>query len=293
MKGWVKFHREILDSDLWNDVTTFRLFTYLLLKVSHQDGVKINGLEVNHGQWIRSYRKLAQDLAYKEGRGLKEYSLKTISKCVNKLVKSGSVSIQETEQGTLFTIVNYAIYQDFSEDEERTGNGIGKEEETNGKRTVNKNKNANNAKNAQQEEDIKPSCRKSKTFDEESIPFQLSLRLFENIRKNNTEFKEPNLQKWSDDFRLMMERDKRTEEQITYLIDWCQQDSFWKGNILSPSKLRKQYDQLVIKIKAEKQKKRKSVHDIPLERPSSWEEPPELTEEEYRQMKKWEEELPY
>lgn len=84
-------------------------------------------------------------------KGLKEYSLKTISKCVNKLVKADRVTIQETEQGTLFTIVNYAKYQDEIEGILETGNAIGKEPETKGKRTVNKNKNANNAKNAKEE----------------------------------------------------------------------------------------------------------------------------------------------
>lgn len=151
MQGWIKLHREILDSDLWNDVTTFRLFSYLLLRASHKDGVKIQGLEINRGQWVRSYRKLAQDLAYKEGRGLKEYSLKTITKCVNKLVRFERVTIQETKQGTLFTIVNYAKYQDETDIKPETVNGTGNEQETNGKRTVNKNKNAiKNTKNAQE-----------------------------------------------------------------------------------------------------------------------------------------------
>lgn len=91
------------------------------------------------------------------------------------------------------------------------------------------------------------SRRKSKIYDEQSVHYQLALRLFNRIRENNPDFKEPNLQKWADDIRLMMERDKRTEQQIAYLIDWCQQDSFWKANILSPAKLRKQFDHLVIK----------------------------------------------
>lgn len=117
------------------------------------------------------------------------------------------------------------------------------------------NKNDKELKN--EKEDINTSCCRSKTYDEESVPFQLSLRLLHNIRKNNEEFKEPDLQKWSNDIRLMMDKDNRSEEQIRYLIDWCQQDSFWKANILSPSKLRKQYDQLVARIKSEKQMKRK------------------------------------
>lgn len=137
------------------------------------------------------------------------------------------------------------------------------------------------------------SSRNSKTYDEESIPYQLSLRLLKSIRQNNPEFKEPNLQKWSNDFHLIMDRDNRTEEQIIYLIDWCQRDSFWMTNILSPSKLRKQFDQLVMNIKANKQKKQKSVQDISTKRPSSWEEPEALTDEEIRQMRELQEELPY
>jgi hypothetical protein len=46
VKGWIKLHRKILDNELWHDVTTFRLFTLLLLRAVHQDGVKIKGIEL-------------------------------------------------------------------------------------------------------------------------------------------------------------------------------------------------------------------------------------------------------
>lgn len=137
----------MLETDIWYDVTTFRLFTYLLLNATHQDGIKKGGVELKRGQWIRSYRKLAQDLAYKEGRGVKEYSIKTISKCVKKLVDAGTITVEETKQGTLFTIVNYAKYQDKQELKKETGNASGNEVETNGERSGNNNKNGNNGEN--------------------------------------------------------------------------------------------------------------------------------------------------
>ena len=140
--------RDVLDTDLWNDVTTYRLYTYLLLKATHQDHTTVNGIELKKGQWIRSYRKLAEDLSYKEGRGLKQYSLKTIKKCVDKLIKSGKVSVQETEVGTLFTVLEYAVYQGFLDGEEQTVNASVNEQETKGKRTGNNNKKANKADNA-------------------------------------------------------------------------------------------------------------------------------------------------
>jgi len=147
-QGWIKIYRKILDSDIWHDVTTFRLFFYLLIKASHEDGVQVNGIELKRGQWLRSYRNLAKDLAYKEGRGLKEYSINTIHKAIGKLQKAGMVTVQETELGTLFTIVNYAKYQGLSDGENKTVNGSENEERTQNAETGNNNKNAYINKNA-------------------------------------------------------------------------------------------------------------------------------------------------
>ncbi|QRF83737.1 hypothetical protein JNE42_01075 [Bacillus altitudinis] len=109
--GWIKLHRKIFDHEIWNDVTTFRLFTLLLLKASHQDGIKINGIELKKGQYIRSYSKLCEDLCYKERRALKKVSKSTILRSIKKLVENGMVTVCETDIGTLFTIVKYESYQ--------------------------------------------------------------------------------------------------------------------------------------------------------------------------------------
>lgn len=50
--------------------------------------------------------------------------------------------------------------------------------------------------------------------------------------------------KWGDAFRLLHERDGHSWEAINSMIDWCQQDGFWKSNILSGDKLREKWDQL-------------------------------------------------
>ncbi|MFJ7183820.1 hypothetical protein [Lysinibacillus xylanilyticus] len=56
----------------------------------------------------------------------------------------------------------------------------------------------------------------------------------------------------------MMEQDHRTIEQIEYLIDWSQANSFWKTNILSTKKLREKATTLIRQIKANKAKEDKS-----------------------------------
>jgi hypothetical protein len=50
--------------------------------------------------------------------------------------------------------------------------------------------------------------------------------------------------KWLADMERLHRIDERSWEQITKAIMWCQDDDFWKANIMSPAKLRKQYDQL-------------------------------------------------
>lgn len=102
--------------------------------------------------------------------------------------------------------------------------------------------------------DKKTSSRKSKIYDEDSDCFRLANRLFENILKNNPNHKKPDLQKWADDVRLMMERDKRPYDHIEFLIDWVQDHSFWRKNILSISKLREQFDRLVLECKDQQER---------------------------------------
>jgi len=53
---------------------------------------------------------------------------------------------------------------------------------------------------------------------------------------------------------LMLRIDKREVEEIKQVIRWCQQDEFWRTNILSTSKLREQYDALVVKMDDKKGK---------------------------------------
>lgn len=100
----------------------------------------------------------------------------------------------------------------------------------------------------------KTSCQKFSTSDLENAKL-----LFELMLLNNPSAKEPNLEKWANDFRLMREKDNRTDEQIKYLINWTQKDDFWSTNILSPAKLRKQFDALIVKIKKEKAKNQPKV----------------------------------
>lgn len=51
---------------------------------------------------------------------------------------------------------------------------------------------------------------------------------------------------WLDPLRLLIDRDKRSVEEVQRVIDWSQADDFWRRNVLSPAKLRKQFTQLLL-----------------------------------------------
>jgi hypothetical protein len=52
---------------------------------------------------------------------------------------------------------------------------------------------------------------------------------------------------WLDTFRLMDEKNNFTQEQLKSIYQVLKSDNFWKGNILSPQKLRDKANQLIIK----------------------------------------------
>jgi hypothetical protein len=86
-----------------------------------------------------------------------------------------------------------------------------------------------------------------KKFGEEHI--QLAEHLKNRILANKPDARVPeSLDSWADTFRLMVERDGRSCQQIAAVIDWCQNNDFWRANILSASKLREKFDQLELQM---------------------------------------------
>lgn len=71
--------------------------------------------------------------------------------------------------------------------------------------------------------------------------------IFDKALTVNASLSEPNWVEWANTIRLMRLQDKRTHYEICELFKWANEDDFWQENILSPSKLRKQWDSLTTK----------------------------------------------
>jgi hypothetical protein len=93
------------------------------------------------------------------------------------------------------------------------------------------------------EERVRTTTSKDVVGDVRGDVLRLCSRLADRIEANGS--KRPAVtSRWHDAARLMLDRDGRTESQVTSAIDWSQDHEFWRSNILSMPKLREKYDQL-------------------------------------------------
>ena len=83
----------------------------------------------------------------------------------------------------------------------------------------------------------------------------LSDLLLSLIRKNNPNFKMPNMKNWARTFDAILNFDDRDLKEVSELIKWVHTKSaFWSCQILNPSNLRKQYDRLICRKNYEENK---------------------------------------
>jgi len=81
--------------------------------------------------------------------------------------------------------------------------------------------------------------------------FSLAEKMYESLLVINPKHKAPNLENWANSIRLLREVDNRTLSEISKTWEWANKDSFWRTNILSPDKLRKQMDKLTLTMSSE------------------------------------------
>lgn len=103
--------------------------------------------------------------------------------------------------------------------------------------------------------------KKKNIFDD--IHLELANLLLKEIKNNNPNFKEPNIESWANTVRLMMNQDNRSYEDIKEVITWCQHNSFWYKNILSANKLRDKFDTLKMQMEDKKGVNKNEKHDSP------------------------------
>jgi biotin operon repressor len=105
-RGYIKVWRKVEDSGLLQLPNTFALFMYILISASHKDrkmGTPNGAIEVKRGQFISGRKELALRLKQSEQQ---------VRTSLERLKKMGIITIKATNKYSVYTIVNYDIYQD-------------------------------------------------------------------------------------------------------------------------------------------------------------------------------------
>jgi len=100
---------------------------------------------------------------------------------------------------------------------------------------------------------------KNKKFSDEDL--KSSKMMLSKILEINPNHKRPNIESWANEVRLIRERDGHSNNEIIDLFKWANNDSFWRSNILSPVKLRKQWDKLTIQMNNKSGTTKKQTYD--------------------------------
>lgn len=110
--GWVKIYRDITKHWVFDDPLLFKIWLDIVLSANHEPkkfSIKNDLIEVQRGQFWTSIRKLAVRWGIDKD---------TVSKKLNLLQSDGMIFVDsQPRKGTMITVRNYGVYQDFSDDD--------------------------------------------------------------------------------------------------------------------------------------------------------------------------------
>lgn len=264
MTGWIKLHRRIVDSDIYMMPPLYlRVFERLILEANHQDKeipFKYSGDDVatkkliKRGERQTSIRQICEWVGWYERGVFKTPNAKTVKEILDWLEANGMIEIYPRESnrdGTHYKVVNYDTYQAEGGEKVTVQKQFRNSSET---VTGSKQECIKNEKNDKKyKESSQPRKRERRIFPADSPEYRLALMLRNKVHDNLPSQRVPkatpeSLAGWCVHIERMMRLDGYTPDDIALIIDWCQNDSFWRTNIRSASKLREKHETLVLQM---------------------------------------------
>lgn len=130
MAGYIKIHRKLLEWGWYSVPCVKDVFIHLLI-IANYDKSEYRGITIERGQAVFGLDSLSQSLGY---------SIKQIRTAIDKLKKTGEITVWTNRQFSVATIKNYSEYQDGNESDDIIDEGHSKgtqkadEGQTKGKR---------------------------------------------------------------------------------------------------------------------------------------------------------------
>ena len=133
-QGWIKIHRKLKEWEWYTCPNMIQLFMHMLLRANHKPN-RWKGIEIESGQFVSGRKALSLET------GISEQSIRT---AIINLQKSGELTIKSTSKHSIFTLVNWGIYQNDEEANQPTNhqstiNLTNSQPATNQQLTTNKN----------------------------------------------------------------------------------------------------------------------------------------------------------
>lgn len=112
--NYIKINRSILEWEWYKNINTCRLFLHMLLKANWKNW-RFEGKEIKRGSFVSSIKNLALET---------ELTEREVRTGITHLKKTGELTSKSTNKYTIFTVVNYNLYQakDKQIDEQETNN---------------------------------------------------------------------------------------------------------------------------------------------------------------------------
>lgn len=153
LQGWVKLHRKITDSIIYQMPPLYlRVFERLVIEANHSDKyIFFNGEKklIQRGERVTSIRQISEWVGWFERGKVKIPNPKTITKILEVLKKENIIAVLGNTQHTHYKVLNYSIYQGSNIDKVTVDGEVDGEV---GKQLLDTNKNVKNVKNEKKKE---------------------------------------------------------------------------------------------------------------------------------------------
>lgn len=141
MEGWIKLHRKLRESPIFQNEKLLKVFVWCLLKASHTEHTELIGLKkvsLSPGQFVYGRHIAAEELKIKES---------TLHKYMMWLKNEEILNIQSNNKFSVVTVVNWDLYQTDEPKSNSKSNSKSSSKVTAKEQQKNTNKNEKNEKN--------------------------------------------------------------------------------------------------------------------------------------------------
>lgn len=262
--GFILLSKRITESEIFIKPPLYlKIWIYLLTKANYTEEKSLK-----RGQVLVTIRELQDACSYYAGY---RKEMPTKSQIFNVLewlrnpcgggdgnnTSDTMITTAKTTRGIIVTIDKYSVYQDFKTYEQNSGGTFGKEMGT----TTTKQQSDTIQKELKEyKEELKDNVATPSDDDLKFQPDSFEIMCVDKIinaccescpgSKVPKSLKEK--QAWAIEFDRMVRIDKRSKESIVAVLEFALSDEFWKSNIRSGGKFRKQYETLYARMSAKK-----------------------------------------